>query len=81
MFLIYNEENGKFVTGKAYRTLVLVTLSAVNKTTVRLEATGMQSLDFEPAKLKSKIVDCSMWFDEPLKCQDCGDAVAEWISQ
>ncbi|KAJ6630522.1 Mitochondrial amidoxime-reducing component 1 [Pseudolycoriella hygida] len=80
MFLVYNEESGKFATGKNYPKLVLVNLRAASKFHVRLEASETQSLEFEvPLKGKPK-VNCTMWFDEPLKCHDCGDAPAEWIS-
>lgn len=81
MFLVYNEENGKFTTGRNYSNLVLVDLYAVDKLNVRLEANGMQSLEFEiPQCRKSNNVDCSMWWGEPIKCIDCGNAPAEWIS-
>lgn len=79
MFLVYDEKNGKFVTGKNYPKLVLVNLYAADKLNVRLEASGMQSLVFEP-KATNAVVDCSMWFDEPMRCRDCGDIPAEWIS-
>lgn len=81
MFLVYNEENGKFTTGKNYSKLVLVNLYATDKTDVRLETSGMESLVFQiPQSTKANNVNCSMWFDEPMKCIDCGDAPAEWIS-
>lgn len=80
MFLVYNEENGKFTTGKNYPKLVLVNLYA-DKMNVRLEADGMESLVFDPQDCKVYSVHCSMWFDEPMKCNDCGDAAAEWISR
>lgn len=80
MFLVYYEENGKFVTGKTYPKLVLVNLFVADKSNIRLEANGMESLDFDPESVKSDIVDCSMHFGEQLKCLDCGDETAEWIS-
>ncbi|XP_037048136.1 mitochondrial amidoxime-reducing component 1-like [Bradysia coprophila] len=80
MFLVYNEENGKFVTAKNYSKLVLVNLYAEDQLNVRLQANGMQSIVFEPQNYKSPIADCSMWFDDPMKCIDCGDGPAEWIS-
>lgn len=81
MFLVYNEENGKFTTGKNYPQLVLVNLLAVDQFHVKLEAIGFKSLVFEvPYKKNANNVDCSMWWDEPMKCIDCGDAAAYWIS-
>lgn len=82
MFLVYNEENGKFTTGKNYSKLVLVNLYATDKANVRLEASEMESLDFQvPENTKTNNVNCSMWWDEPMKCIDCGDAAAKWISK
>lgn len=81
MFLVYKEENGKFITGRDHPKMVLVNVYAVDKGTIRLEVAGMPSLDFElPQNSKGKRIDCSMWFDDPLKCVDCGNAPAEWIS-
>lgn len=80
MFLVYNEVNGKFATAKSYAKLVLVNLYAEDQLNVRLEANGMQPLIFEPQSCKNSIVDCSMWFDDPMKCYDCGDGPSEWIS-
>ncbi|XP_057318668.1 mitochondrial amidoxime-reducing component 1-like [Microplitis mediator] len=80
MFLVYNEENGKFITGRNYPTLLLVSLCAVDKFKVKLEAIGMPPLIFELPQ-NSDSVDCSMWWGEPLKCTDCGNAPAEWISK
>lgn len=81
MFLVYKEENGKFITGRDYPKTVLVNVYAVDKLTIRLEAAGIPSLDFEiPQSSKGKVFDCAMWFDEPLKSIDCGNAPAEWIS-
>lgn len=79
MFLVYNEVNGKFVTAKNYAKLVLVNLYAEDQLNVRLEATGMQPIVFDPHRKKAT-VNCSMWFDDPMKCIDCGDGPAEWIS-
>ncbi|KAF7987758.1 hypothetical protein HCN44_003621 [Aphidius gifuensis] len=85
MFLVYNEENGKFITGRNHPTLILVSLSAVDNKRVKLEAVGMQSLTFELLPENSKNIDenieCSMWWGEKVKCIDCGDAPAEWISR
>lgn len=81
MFLVYNEENGKFTTAKNYSKLVLVNLYATGQSNVRLETSGMESLVFQvPQNTTANNVDCSMWWDEPMKCIDCGDAPAEWIS-
>lgn len=80
MFLVYNEETGKFTTGRSYPTLVLVNLTAIDKLSVRLEAAGMPSLVFPLPQNSGKKTDCSMWWDEPMKCIDCGNAPAEWIS-
>lgn len=84
MFLVYNEENGKFITGRNHPTLILVSLSAVDSKSVKLEAVGMKSLTFELLPEYKKIndnIECSMWWGEKVKCIDCGDAPAEWISK
>lgn len=84
MFLVYNEETGRFQTGRQYPTLILVSLSAVDENKVKLEAVGMPSVIFEvPKNLKdaSEAVQCKMWWGEPVKCIDCGTEPAEWLSR
>ncbi|XP_034938193.1 mitochondrial amidoxime-reducing component 1-like [Chelonus insularis] len=83
MFLIYNEETGKFITSRVYPTLILVSLSAVNESKVKLEAVGMSTLIFDiPEQSATKnYVTCSMWWNEKVKCIDCGDESAKWISE
>lgn len=84
MFLVYNEETGRFQTGRQYPTLILVSLSAVDETRVKLEAVGMPSAIFQvPRNPKdaSEAVQCTMWWGEPVKCIDCGTESAEWLSR
>lgn len=84
MFLVYNEETGRFQTGRQYPTLILVSLSAVDETKVKLEAVGMPSVIFQvPRNTEdaSEAVQCTMWWGEPLKCIDCGTESAEWLSR
>ncbi|KAH0550864.1 mitochondrial amidoxime-reducing component 1-like isoform X1 [Cotesia glomerata] len=82
MFMVYNEETGKFITGRNFPTLLLVSICAVDKSKVKLEATGMSNYIFEllPKDIDNT-VDCTMWWGEPVKCTDCGDGPAQWISQ
>ncbi|OAD53227.1 MOSC domain-containing protein 1, mitochondrial, partial [Eufriesea mexicana] len=84
MFLVYNEETGRFQTGRQYPTLILVSLSTVDETKVKLEAVGMPSVIFEVpncSKNASEAVQCTMWWGEPVKCIDCGTEPAEWLSR
>ncbi|XP_076294763.1 mitochondrial amidoxime-reducing component 1 isoform X2 [Lasioglossum baleicum] len=84
MFLVYNEESGRFQTGRNYPTLILVTLSAVDEDKVRLEAVGMPSVVFSVPKCTEENVEavqCTMWWGEPVKCIDCGPEPAEWLSR
>ncbi|XP_076761828.1 mitochondrial amidoxime-reducing component 1 isoform X3 [Xylocopa sonorina] len=84
MFLVYNEETGRFQTGRQYPTLILVSLSAVDETKVKLEAVGMSSVIFEVpqgADDTPEAVQCTMWWGEPVKCIDCGPEPAEWLSR
>ncbi|CAD1477780.1 unnamed protein product, partial [Heterotrigona itama] len=84
MFLVYNEETGRFQTGRQYPTLILVSLSAVDETKVKLEAVGMPSVIFQVpknAENASEAVQCTMWWGEPVKCIDCGTESAEWLSR
>ncbi|XP_034181030.1 mitochondrial amidoxime-reducing component 1 isoform X2 [Osmia lignaria lignaria] len=84
MFLVYNEETGRFQTGRQYPTLILVSLSAVDESRVKLEALGMPRVMFTvPKSLENSIeaVQCKMWWGEPVKCIDCGQEPAEWISR
>ncbi|XP_015593032.1 mitochondrial amidoxime-reducing component 1 isoform X2 [Cephus cinctus] len=88
MFLVYNEETGQFRTGRNFPTLVLVTLSAVDDSHVKLEAVGMPALIFSIPKEgqpvngnTSSTVECKMWWGEPLKCIDCGNEASKWISR
>ncbi|XP_015108750.1 mitochondrial amidoxime-reducing component 1 [Diachasma alloeum] len=82
MFLVYNEDTGKFVTGRNYPTLILVSLTAVDDSRVRLQATGVPNLTFALPKSSNdpSAVNCKMWWGEPVKCIDCGPAPAQWIS-
>lgn len=84
MFLVYNEETGRFQTGRQYPTLILVSLSSVDETKVKLEAVGMPSVIFEvpnSSENASEAVQCTMWWGEPVKCIDCGTEPAEWLSR
>ena len=84
MFLVYNEETGRFQTGRQYPTLILVSLTAVDETKVKLEAVGMPSVIFQvPGNPEnaSEAVQCTMWWGEPVKCIDCGTESAEWLSR
>lgn len=83
MFLVYNEENGKFITGRNYPTLILVSLFTVDKTRIRLEAVGMSTLIFQLPQynLTTDQVNCTMWWGETIKCIDCGQAPAKWLSK
>ena len=84
MFLVYNEETGRFQTGRQYPTLILISLSAVDETKVKLEAVGMPSVIFEvpnSTENASEAVQCTMWWGEPVKCIDCGTEPAEWLSR
>ncbi|XP_076644070.1 mitochondrial amidoxime-reducing component 1 [Halictus rubicundus] len=84
MFLVYNEESGRFQTGRNYPTLILVTLSAVDEDKVKLEAVGMPSVVFSVPKCTEEnieAVQCTMWWGEPVKCIDCGPEPAEWLSR
>ncbi|XP_026666584.1 mitochondrial amidoxime-reducing component 1-like isoform X2 [Ceratina calcarata] len=83
MFLVYNEETGRFQTSRQYPTLILVSLSSVDESRVKLEAVGMASVIFEVPKYlenATEAVQCSMWWGEPVKCIDCGPEPAEWLS-
>lgn len=84
MFLVYNEESGRFQTGRQYPTLILVSLSAVDEDKVKLEAVGMPSVVFSVPKSTAgnvEAVQCTMWWGEPVKCIDCGPEPAEWLSR
>ncbi|XP_012273670.1 mitochondrial amidoxime-reducing component 1 [Orussus abietinus] len=83
MFIIYDEIKGRFVTARQHPTLILVKLLIVNSTQVKLKAPGMPDVIFEIPKLKKfeRLVKCYMWWDEPLKCIDCGPEAAKWISR
>ncbi|KZC08049.1 MOSC domain-containing protein 1, mitochondrial [Dufourea novaeangliae] len=84
MFLVYNEETGRFQTGRQYPTMILVSMSAVEEDKVRLEAVGMPSVVFTVPKSideGSEAVPCTMWWGEPVKCIDCGPEPAEWLSR
>ncbi|KAK2582550.1 hypothetical protein KPH14_004841 [Odynerus spinipes] len=84
MFLVYNEETRRFKTGREYPTMILVSLSAVDERKVKLEAVGMPSVVFrvpEKTEKSSAIVECTMWWGEPVKCIDCGPEPAEWLSR
>lgn len=84
MFLAYNEETGKFQTGRKYPTLLLVSLSSVSENSVKMEAVGMPSLIFRvPTNLENnpQISKCKMWWGEQVECIDCGSDAAKWISR
>ncbi|XP_078051307.1 mitochondrial amidoxime-reducing component 1 [Augochlora pura] len=84
MFLVYSEETRRFVTGRKYPTMILVTLSAVDEDKVKLEAVGMPSVVFKVpknAEENDEAVQCTMWWGEPVKCIDCGPEPAEWLSR
>ncbi|XP_043250406.1 mitochondrial amidoxime-reducing component 1-like isoform X2 [Colletes gigas] len=84
MFLVYNEETGRFQTGRQYPTLILVSLSAVDESKVKLEAVGMPSVIFNVPKCSEdspEAVQCTMWWGESVKCIDCGPEPAEWLSR
>ncbi|XP_076249705.1 mitochondrial amidoxime-reducing component 1 isoform X2 [Calliopsis andreniformis] len=84
MFLVYNEETGRFQTGRKYPTLILVSLAAVDETRVKLEAVGMPSVIFSVPKSSEKsseAIQCTLWWGETVKCIDCGPEPAEWLSR
>ncbi|XP_031845755.1 mitochondrial amidoxime-reducing component 1 isoform X2 [Nomia melanderi] len=84
MFLVYNEETGRFQTGRQYPTMILVSLSAVDEDKVKLEAVGMPSVVFNVPKCAEdnpEAVQCTMWWGEPVMCIDCGPQAAEWLSR
>ncbi|XP_076170020.1 mitochondrial amidoxime-reducing component 1 isoform X2 [Ptiloglossa arizonensis] len=84
MFLVYNEETGRFQTGRQYPTLILVSLSAVDESKVKLEAVGMPSVVFTVPKCSDdspEAIQCTMWWGELVKCIDCGPESAEWLSR
>ncbi|XP_066585709.1 mitochondrial amidoxime-reducing component 1-like [Prorops nasuta] len=85
MFIVYNEETGKFQTGRNYPTLLLVSISVINEIKVKLEAVGMPRLIFSVPECMplytQAVVQCSMWWGEPVKCIDCGAEAAQWISK
>ncbi|XP_043288875.1 mitochondrial amidoxime reducing component 2-like [Venturia canescens] len=85
MLLVYDSKTGKFQTGRNYPKLLLVSISAADENSLNIEADGMPKLVIRlPEKHKersSNQVDCSMWWNEPLKCIDCGPEPAAWISK
>lgn len=84
MFLVYNEETRKFQTGRHYPTMILVSVSAVDESKVKMEAVGMPSVIFSlpsDSKKGAEAIECKMWWGEPVKCIDCGPEPAEWLSR
>ncbi|XP_076396463.1 mitochondrial amidoxime-reducing component 1 isoform X1 [Megachile rotundata] len=84
MFLVYNEETGRFQTGRQFPTLILISLSAVDESRVKLEALGMPRVVFHVPESSGddvEAVQCKMWWGEPVKCIDCGPEAAEWLSR
>lgn len=83
MFLVYNEETGKFQSHQEFPTLLLIGLSAANEKCVKLEAVGMPPLILEVPKVENncEILECFMEYDEKISCVDCGNKAAKWISR
>lgn len=84
MFLVYNEETGRFQTGRQFPTLILISLSSVDESRAQLEALGMPRVVFHVPKSSGnevEAVQCRMWWGEPVKCIDCGPEAAEWLSR
>ena len=84
MFLVYDEITGKFQTGRQFPKLLLVSLTALNENTAKLEAEDMPILEFvlpQTSDETFKVSKCSMWWGEPLNCIDCGEETSAWISK
>uniref|UniRef100_A0ABD2W3T8 MOSC domain-containing protein n=2 Tax=Trichogramma kaykai TaxID=54128 RepID=A0ABD2W3T8_9HYME len=84
MFLVYNHKTGEFKTGRDYPKLLTVKLLAVNEKRAKLEVSGISSIEFDLPMATDdtvKIVNCSMWWGEPVKCIDCGSAASSWLSK
>ena len=84
MFIVYDENTGKFQTGRQYAKLLLVNVSAVDSDKAKLESVEMMPLVFDLPNIGDKNVkatNCSMWWNEPIKCLDCGPEVSTWLSK
>ncbi|XP_014210797.1 mitochondrial amidoxime reducing component 2-like [Copidosoma floridanum] len=85
MFIVYEEQTGKFQTGRQHPKLLLVNLSPVDEDRAKLEANDVPTCVFDVPKNtdnRSKVcTTVTMWFGEPVMCVDCGAEVAAWISK
>ncbi|OXU27180.1 hypothetical protein TSAR_005445 [Trichomalopsis sarcophagae] len=84
MLLVYEEKTGKFITGRQHSKLLLVSISAAGEGRVKLEAADMPPLILNIPMLSdpnAKVIKCTLWFGEPVKCLDCGPEASAWISK
>lgn len=82
MFLVYEENTGKFQTARQYPKLVTIDLSSVDLNKAKLKVSDfMEEIIFDLPKNNNDSKSITMWFDEPVKCLDCGSKVAIWLSK
>nr|BAN20275.1 molybdopterin cofactor sulfurase [Riptortus pedestris] len=81
VFMIYDEEALEMVSARKYPTLIFITCQPTNRKTVILSHPDKKEIEFPIPSGKFGEVTVRMWFNEQMKIMDCGDEVAEWISE
>ncbi|XP_058791538.1 mitochondrial amidoxime-reducing component 1-like [Phymastichus coffea] len=81
MFVVFDENTRKFVTGRSHPKLLLVECSFVNLNRARFEADDVRPLEFDLPDYDSLPVPFIMWFGERVNGIDCGSEPARWLSR
>lgn len=80
-FMIVNEDNGVFVTGRKYPKLIHIMPTFEDDDTMRLSAPGKSSIQVNFNELLDSELEIAECWDEKVEVHDAGDEVAKWISQ
>ncbi|XP_052900627.1 mitochondrial amidoxime reducing component 2-like isoform X2 [Anopheles moucheti] len=82
IFMVVKSEDGKFITGRAHPTLVLVQPTFDDQyERMTLSAPGMMDIAVNVKQLlESAPGNYSVW-DQPVTAVDCGEEVARWLSR
>jgi uncharacterized protein YcbX len=72
--------NGEYITARAHPKLVLISPKIENNL-LTLSAPGMEEITIDIEKLYTlKTMQLTTWFNDSVEVVDCGDEIAEWIS-
>lgn len=80
--MVYEESTGKFMSGRQYPKLLLISATPLNKNQAKLESQDrvIEPLIFNLPK-RGTVDHCSLWYGENVRCLDCGSEANSWISK